>query len=206
MPACSSSCPRPDGRWSPVLLGATPGDDSVAGIGTRPMTRCARTRRPRRPAASWPRPGRNASHEDVVWVDYANAVSMHRVRLVDPKERRLERLASPDPAERRISYGCINVPVAFFERSSGRCSARPGRSSTSCPKSAPSTRSSPPRTSAERPRRQPKSHRRSASVTISRRSRANPESARRRPRDNSAAASRIRGSSAGGFLPAIPRR
>jgi hypothetical protein len=40
---------------------------------------------------------------------------MHRVRLVDPKERRLERLASPDPAERRISYGCINVPVAFFD-------------------------------------------------------------------------------------------
>ena len=59
--------------------------------------------------------GKNASHEDVVWVDYANAVSMHRVRLVDPKERRLERLASPDPAERRISYGCINVPVAFFD-------------------------------------------------------------------------------------------
>ena len=40
---------------------------------------------------------------------------MHRVRLVDPKERRLERLASADPAQRRISYGCINVPVAFFE-------------------------------------------------------------------------------------------
>jgi hypothetical protein len=40
---------------------------------------------------------------------------MHRVRLVDPKERRLERLASADPADRRISYGCINVPVAFFD-------------------------------------------------------------------------------------------
>ena len=60
-------------------------------------------------------PGRNASGEDVVWVDYADAVSMHRVRPVDPKERRLERLASPDPAQRRISYGCINVPVAFFD-------------------------------------------------------------------------------------------
>jgi hypothetical protein len=29
-------------------------------------------------------------------------------------ERRLERLESPDPAEHRISYGCINVPAAFF--------------------------------------------------------------------------------------------
>jgi hypothetical protein len=42
-------------------------------------------------------------------------VSMHRVRPVDPAERRLERLASNDPTQRRISYGCINVPVAFFE-------------------------------------------------------------------------------------------
>ena len=52
----------------------------------------------------------------MVWVDYDAAVSMHRVRPIDPKERRLERLASNDPAQRRISYGCINVPVAFFER------------------------------------------------------------------------------------------
>ena len=40
---------------------------------------------------------------------------MYRVRPVDLKERRLERLASHDPAQRGILYGCINVPVAFFE-------------------------------------------------------------------------------------------
>lgn len=51
----------------------------------------------------------------MVWVDYDAAVSMHRVRPVDPKERRLERLAAIDPVQRRISYGCINVPVAFFD-------------------------------------------------------------------------------------------
>ena len=40
---------------------------------------------------------------------------MHRVRIVDPKERRLERLATGAAQDRRISYGCINIPVAFFD-------------------------------------------------------------------------------------------
>jgi len=100
---------------SPVLLGAAPGDDSVEGIGSRPMSK-VRPEEKTTPAGRFvAEAGHNASGEEVVWVDYAAAVSMHRVRLVDPKERRLERLASADPAQRRISYGCINVPVAFFE-------------------------------------------------------------------------------------------
>jgi len=99
---------------SPVLLGAAAGDDSVAGIGKRPIDQVRPEERTTPAGRFVSAPGRNASGEDVVWVDYDAAVSMHRVRPVDPKERRLERLASPDPAERRISYGCINVPVAFF--------------------------------------------------------------------------------------------
>ena len=107
-----------DGRLidtSPVLLGAAPGDDSVEGIGTRPMDQ-VRPEEKTTPAGRFvAAAGHNAAGEEVVWVDHGAAVSMHRVRLVDPKERRLERLASPDPRQRRISYGCINVPVAFFE-------------------------------------------------------------------------------------------
>jgi hypothetical protein len=99
---------------SPVLLGATPGDDSVPDIGTRPMASVRQDEKTTPAGRFVGQAGKNASGEDVVWVDYADAVSMHRVRLVDPKERRLERLASPDPSERRISYGCINVPVEFF--------------------------------------------------------------------------------------------
>ena len=59
--------------------------------------------------------GSNASGEDVVWVDYDAAVSMHRVRSTVEAERRLQRLATPTIADNRISYGCINVPVAFYE-------------------------------------------------------------------------------------------
>ncbi len=107
-----------DGRLidaSPVLLGAAPGDDSVEDIGTRPMSLIKQEEKTTPAGRFVASAGRNASHEDVLWVDYDAAVSMHRVRVVDPRERRLERLASPNPADRRISYGCINVPVAFFD-------------------------------------------------------------------------------------------
>jgi hypothetical protein len=100
---------------SRVLLGAAPGDDTVAGIGQRPMDQ-VRPEEKTTPAGRFvSHPGRNASGEEVIWVDYGAAVSMHRVRIVDPKEHRLERLASEVAEDRRISYGCINIPVAFFD-------------------------------------------------------------------------------------------
>jgi hypothetical protein len=40
---------------------------------------------------------------------------MHRVINKVKAERRLQRLASPDPSVRRISWGCINNPIAFFD-------------------------------------------------------------------------------------------
>lgn len=100
---------------SRVLLGAAPGDDTVAGIGQRPMDQ-VRPEEKTTPAGRFiSHPGRNASGEEVIWVDYGAAVSMHRVRIVDPKERRLERLATGAAEDRRISYGCINIPVEFFD-------------------------------------------------------------------------------------------
>jgi hypothetical protein len=37
------------------------------------------------------------------------------VRANNPKEARLRRLATPTAADNRISYGCINVPAAFYD-------------------------------------------------------------------------------------------
>ena len=108
----------PDGRLrggTPVLLGAAAGDLSVAGIGQRPISEVRPEERTTPAGRFIAEPGRNALGEDVVWVDYNAAVSMHRVRVTDPRERRLERLASPTTEDNRISYGCINMPVAFFE-------------------------------------------------------------------------------------------
>jgi hypothetical protein len=109
---------EPGGKLSgatPVLLGYAPGDDTVPGIGQRPIEEVRPEERTTPAGRFVAEPGRNTIPEDVVWVDYEAAVSMHRVRVTDPRERRLERLASPSPADNRISYGCINMPPQFFE-------------------------------------------------------------------------------------------
>ena len=100
---------------TPVLLGSARGDDSVAEIGQRPMHEIQPHERTTPAGRFMGEPGRNTNDEDVVWVDYDAAVSMHRIRVVDPKERRLERLASATTDDNRISFGCIIVPIAFFE-------------------------------------------------------------------------------------------
>ncbi len=62
-----------------------------------------------------PERGHDPRGEDVVWVDYAAGISMHRVLTTKPHEHRLERLESPTIEDNRISFGCINLPVAFYE-------------------------------------------------------------------------------------------
>jgi hypothetical protein len=101
---------------SPVLLGYAPGDHTVPGIGQRPIEQVLPSERTTPAGRFDVAYGRNLRQEDVVWVDYDAAVSMHRVLTTDPTERRLERLATPGTEDNRISYGCINVPVAFFEQ------------------------------------------------------------------------------------------
>lgn len=100
---------------SPVLLGAARGDDSVAGIGARPID-LVRLHERTTPAGRFvAERGRNALGEDVIWVDYHAAVSMHRVRTTRAEERRTERLTTPSVDDNRISYGCINVPASFYD-------------------------------------------------------------------------------------------
>lgn len=108
----------PGGRLlgtSPVLLGYAAGDRSVEGIGNKAIEHIQPHERTTPAGRFESAPGRNALREDVVWVDYDAAVSMHRVRATNPAERRLERLATKTAADNRISWGCINVPVAFFD-------------------------------------------------------------------------------------------
>jgi len=100
---------------SPVLLGSARGDDTAPGIGSRPIEDVRPEERTTPAGRFVAERGQNLRGEDVVWVNYDDAVSMHRVLTTNPAERRLERLDTPTPDDNRISYGCINVPVAFFE-------------------------------------------------------------------------------------------
>ncbi len=100
---------------APALLGVARGDDAVPGIGDRQYSEMppkVRTTPAGRFVAAL---GMSTRGEDVLWVDYEGAVSLHRVVTKNPRERRLARLATPTPLDNRISYGCINVPAQFYE-------------------------------------------------------------------------------------------
>ena len=100
---------------APVLLGLARGDDTVPGIGERKLADIKPYERTTPAGRFVGEPGPNAHGDTVVWVDYDAAVSMHRVITNNPKERRLQRLATRTVADNRISYGCINVPAAFYD-------------------------------------------------------------------------------------------
>jgi len=107
-----------DGRLrsaAPALLGLARGDDSVPGIGDRKLSSIRPEERTTPAGRFVVALGENARGEDVLWVDYDGAVSMHRVVVGKPKDRRAERLATPTPLDNRVSYGCINVPAKFYE-------------------------------------------------------------------------------------------
>jgi hypothetical protein len=99
-----------------ALLGSAIGDHTVPGVGDKPLSQVTPEERTTPAGRFIAEPGMNTNGEDVIWVDYDAAVSMHRVRPHVRAERRLERLASPTPDDNRISYGCINLPVTFYER------------------------------------------------------------------------------------------
>jgi hypothetical protein len=100
---------------SAALLGTAVGDDSVPGIGQRKLSTIRPFERTTPAGRFVAYLDRDIHGEEVLWVDYDSALSLHRIITTQPKERRAQRLASPTPADNRITYGCINVAVAFYE-------------------------------------------------------------------------------------------
>ena len=99
-----------------ALLGLARGDDSAPGIGERELSAIRpeeRTTPAGRFVASL---GQDLGPQDVLWVDYASALALHRVLGANTREHRLERLGAASPLGRRITFGCINVPVSFYDR------------------------------------------------------------------------------------------
>lgn len=100
---------------SPVLLGQAVGDVAPPDIGTRPLSKVKPNEKVTSAGRFVTEAGRNHTGEDIVWLDYQQALSMHRVRNVRG-ENRPQRLASPTVADNRISYGCVNMPLSFYDR------------------------------------------------------------------------------------------
>ena len=100
---------------TPALLGLGSGDESPEGIGERKLSTISPAERVTPAGRFIAALGENLGGKDILWVDYAAAISLHRVDTATPAERRLQRLATPSASDNRISYGCINVPAAFFD-------------------------------------------------------------------------------------------
>ncbi|HEX5737366.1 MAG TPA: hypothetical protein VFY22_02550, partial [Hydrogenophaga sp.] len=101
---------------SSALLGLAIGDHSVPGIGDKKLSDIRPEERTTPAGRFVANLDKNLKGQEMLWVDYDTAISMHPVVKGHPRERRAQRLASSSPEERRISYGCINVPAHFYKQ------------------------------------------------------------------------------------------
>lgn len=99
---------------APALLGLGRGDDSVSGIGKRKLATITPAERTT-PAGRFEAALGHDLVQDILWIDYEAALSLHRVIVGNRKDQRAARLASTSPLDNRISFGCINVPAAFYD-------------------------------------------------------------------------------------------
>lgn len=107
----------PDGRLiasTPVLLGLARGDTAIADIAQRAPSSLRPSERTTPAGRFETQPGRNLQGEDIVWLDYAASLAIHRLRPSPAREHRAQRLASATADDNRISLGCVVVPVTFY--------------------------------------------------------------------------------------------
>ena len=100
---------------SAVLLGAAFGDRVVADADLRTPGRPTLEERTTPAGRFASEPGRNDKGEAIVWIDYEASLAIHRLRAAPAAERRAQRLASSARDDKRISLGCVVVPVEFYE-------------------------------------------------------------------------------------------
>ena len=99
---------------APALLGIAIGDYYYPGTGQKLMSEIKVEERTTPAGRFHALLGYNSHGEEVLWVDFDMAIAIHIVVKGTVKDRRLERLQSPNPRDHRISFGCVNVPQEFY--------------------------------------------------------------------------------------------
>jgi hypothetical protein len=106
---------------SPAILGSAVGDKIAPNVGLHAQQGHVPFAERTTPAGRFEaEPGENMAGESVVWVDYASAFAIHRLRPGMGWKVRAARLASTSPGGKRLSWGCVVVPVAFYQGVVGR--------------------------------------------------------------------------------------
>jgi hypothetical protein len=101
----------------PVLIGVAVGDDATPGIGSKNLAEIGPAEKTTPAGRFLAKFGLAAGRQKVLWVDYATSVALHPIpTTVSPKERRRQRMLSPTSDDNRITFGCINVPTAFYSK------------------------------------------------------------------------------------------
>ena len=103
-------------RHEAALLGLAVGDDSAPHVGDKPLSAIPPKDRTTPAGRFVAYLSHEAGKSNFLWVDYKNNIALHRVVKGTAKDRRAQRLATPTPLDNRITFGCINVPVDFFEQ------------------------------------------------------------------------------------------
>ena len=100
---------------APVLIGIALGDEATPGIGSKNLSEIGPAEKTTPAGRFLAKFGLAFGREPVLWVDYATSVAIHTIPKTAPKkERRRERMLSATPDDNRITFGCINVPIAFY--------------------------------------------------------------------------------------------
>ncbi|GGB36192.1 hypothetical protein GCM10011380_26970 [Sphingomonas metalli] len=102
----------------PVLIGIASGDEASPGVGNKKLADLGPAEKTTPAGRFLAKFGLPVGGERVLWVDYATSVALHPIpRDAAAGEQRRARMLSPDPGDNRITFGCINVPKAFYSRS-----------------------------------------------------------------------------------------
>jgi hypothetical protein len=104
----------------PVLIGVAVGDDATPGIGSKNLAEIGPSEKTTPAGRFLAKFGLAAGRQKVLWVDYATSVALHPIpKGASRKEQRRARMLSPTSDDNRITFGCINVPMAFYSKRLG---------------------------------------------------------------------------------------
>jgi hypothetical protein len=105
-------------RSAPVLLGMGVGDMFPPGVAdmdmyaTKPWQRVT-------PAGRFHAhidPKGSGNIRSLLWIDYDTGIALHKIPAGKSSQRRHERIKSSNVAQKRMTFGCINVPTAFYDQ------------------------------------------------------------------------------------------
>ncbi len=96
-----------------ALLGLARGDSSTPGIGRLKLSAITPAERTT-PAGRFVGQLGVDNAQSVFWIDYNDSIAMHPVVLGSPGDHRFARLATASALDKRITFGCVNVPAKFY--------------------------------------------------------------------------------------------